>query len=519
MSPLAERESFSDGNTVAVLDNPVSRIFKLLRQHPAVLPILFAAAIGLLFQGARGLYDPTEGRYALSALEMFKQQNLLQPRLDGAANWESPPFFYWTLIAGLSIFGRTEWAVRLPNAAVYVLTCIAVVFLGQLAWNRRAGLAAGLVYATAILPAIAANVVSPDTILSFWITGGMLGYAIAYRSDRRAVRTAAIVGTWMCFGFALLTSGLALVPVLIALLLWNSAQRKRVVLLHPLGLAVFALICGSWYFYILSGNPDLTPAIFWRHLGLSADITDFHPNSQWYGPFVVYLPTLFLGAGIWPFYVLRLRQHHPASFRLLWRETLRLDRLPSLFLAWTVLPLPALIFAPTRLPLYVLPLFPGIALVLGGMFRRSIAQRRRLLQLLSGCALTAIVVILIKLAAVSWQSPQNMRPLLEMIRTTTGDQPITRVASTITPLHGLSFYLDQPIERLSLAGESRPSRSLQALLEELRRTPGAARVVLITDRSSSYLVHYALIAQPVQVTPAANQFWRVFVLTKTPQEW
>ena len=71
--------------------------------------IFLALFVAFSFQGTRGIYETTEGRYAECAREMVETGNYLAPTLSYRPHWSKPPLAYW-IIAGERIFARS-WIV------------------------------------------------------------------------------------------------------------------------------------------------------------------------------------------------------------------------------------------------------------------------------------------------------------------------------------------------------------------------------------------------------------------------
>ena len=120
----------------------------------AVLLTLFTA---LAFQGSRGLYESTEGRYALCAWEMVASGNYLEPTLHGKPHWTKPPMGYWAVAAGLQTTGRNEWGARLSGAVAFCLTVLLTGWLGWRMSGPTAGFLAAVIYATSLFPVMVAN--------------------------------------------------------------------------------------------------------------------------------------------------------------------------------------------------------------------------------------------------------------------------------------------------------------------------------------------------------------------------
>ncbi|MEZ5314495.1 MAG: glycosyltransferase family 39 protein [Thermoanaerobaculia bacterium] len=112
------------------------------------------------------------------------------PAPSGAA-LHSPPLTYWAVAASIATFGHNEWAARLPNAAAWVGTVLLVFALARhLAPERE--LLAAVIQATSLLPFVAMNIVTTDTLLTFCELLGAYGFvrfrwAVAARPERSEV--------------------------------------------------------------------------------------------------------------------------------------------------------------------------------------------------------------------------------------------------------------------------------------------------------------------------------------------
>ena len=80
-----------------------------------LLPFL---ALGLITMGigGYGLYEPHETHFAMVGSEMLLRNDWVTPHLNGAPYLNKPPLMYWLIATSISVFGNTEFAVRLPIA-------------------------------------------------------------------------------------------------------------------------------------------------------------------------------------------------------------------------------------------------------------------------------------------------------------------------------------------------------------------------------------------------------------------
>ena len=155
------------------------------RRRVAAMPIgarwvLAAAAVlsfALAFQGSRPLWEPDEGRYATVAVHMNRSGDYLVPRLHHEyPHFTKPPLTYWSIAAAMEAVGESEWALRLPNALAFAATALLVYGIGRRLCPDQAVLAA-TVYATFLLPTIAANIANSDTLLTAFEALAVWGFA------------------------------------------------------------------------------------------------------------------------------------------------------------------------------------------------------------------------------------------------------------------------------------------------------------------------------------------------------
>lgn len=176
------------------------------RTHVVLLLVVLAFA----FQGSRGLWEPDEGFYGAAAAEMFDHGGWLVPTLEGRPFLDKPPLVYWGSIVGMHLLGRNEWGLRFPLAVALVLAALAVGGIARTLWNDEAGTLATWVYATSLGPFLAANVLTPDTLLAAAVAGFYLGYVRAEAADDSRRRLLWWLFAGLCAGLGILAKGPAL---------------------------------------------------------------------------------------------------------------------------------------------------------------------------------------------------------------------------------------------------------------------------------------------------------------------
>ena len=149
-----------------------------------------AAAAGVIFftnLGGPALFDMDEALYATCAREMLQRGDPIVPMFNGAMFPEKPPLMFWTMMAGFEIFGtgeRAEWGARFFSAVMGVGTALAAFHLGRILFNARVGLWAGLITASTIIFTISARAATVDSALTFVTTLAFLLFAMGWKKSK-----------------------------------------------------------------------------------------------------------------------------------------------------------------------------------------------------------------------------------------------------------------------------------------------------------------------------------------------
>ncbi len=334
---------------------------------------LLLLALGFSFQGTRALWNTDEGRYVGNALQMLDSGNYLVPAYNvDHTNFAKPPLTLWAIAATVRVMGPNTWAVRIPSALAFVLTSLLLCVMGRRLLPDKAWLP-GLVYACTVGPFIAGNVVSTDDLLALCEAIAMCGFFQAAFGPAETPHRLPVLVMWLGFGLAFLTKGTpALIPLLaIVVFITRRDGMRGLRRFFPwMGLVLFALVGFAWYAVVVLRYPQLLD-YYLRYELFDRIFTSTHNrNPQWYGWLVAYVPVFVFGTlPWWPMLGPELKAALSLrNSRRLWHE-----RSPALFLAlWLALPLLVFCIVRSRLPVYVLPLFLPMALII------SLALRDRI---------------------------------------------------------------------------------------------------------------------------------------------
>jgi 4-amino-4-deoxy-L-arabinose transferase-like glycosyltransferase len=330
-----------------------------------VLGCLLVFFIGL---GATPLTDRDEGEYASSVAEMVRTGDYLSPTLNGRRYFEKPILTFWLIAASYRVFGHNEFAVRLPSAVCAALLILLVYLFAVRVAGARVALWAAVCLTLCLGTLMIGRTVLTDMPLTLFTTGALFAFFIAVREPiaRRA-------GPWYllaaaALGLAFLTKG----PVALAICLGPAAifvladRRLRDTLRRwPWlfgGLIVFGLIAAPWYAAMLA----VYGAKFWHGFFLAQNVSRLTSSVLGMGAsFLLYLPVMLVFFFPWiglagPGLAWALRPGGKAARR----EEPRRD-LDFLCAWWVIVVLVVFSVAQTKLPSYIFPMFPALAILAG----------------------------------------------------------------------------------------------------------------------------------------------------------
>jgi len=430
--------------------------FGRLLRAPGSRVALVALLIAFGFLGSRAIWDPDEGRYTNVALQMLASGNYLDlARHHETGHWTKPPATYWAIAAGVSAFGPTPAAARLP-AALSFLACTGLAGWAARRLQPGTGALSALVFATMLLPFVAANVITADFPLAA-CQGLAMAAWLETRFGTGRERGRWLLLMWVGFALAFLVKGPpALLPLLAVLAVeWLApapgAIRRRC---WPIGLLLFAALALPWFVVVVLRHPGLLAYYLGTEIAGRIAGADLDRHPEWYGWLSVYGPTLVVGTLPWTADLWRALRSLAAHARR-WRDpAVRLAEAPLLALgAWVALPLFVFCVARSRLPFYLLPLFVPLALLVA----RERQARGRGFPGWRLVGLWVALLLALRLAAAYWPTHKDARRWAEEIRARTPGMAIEEVVFVEDMArYGLHLHLGATVEKVSLDPQPKP---------------------------------------------------------------
>ena len=100
-------------------------------RHQFIL-VLLCAVIYFTNLGGTHLWDEDEAHFGSTVTEMMQRGNYVVPYFNGEISLHKPAFMYWVMIAGVQIFGNTEFALRFGSAIFSIGTVLLTYHTGRM---------------------------------------------------------------------------------------------------------------------------------------------------------------------------------------------------------------------------------------------------------------------------------------------------------------------------------------------------------------------------------------------------
>ncbi len=149
-----------------------------------LLILILAILFFIPYLGAVHLFDWDEINFAEASREMIETGDYLTVRIDYQPFHEKPPFFFWFQVISMKIFGVNEFAARLPNAIIGIITLMVIFSIGNKLFDYKFGLLWVLAYLGSFLPHFyfKTGIIDP-TFNLFIFTGIYFLYQYSYKTS------------------------------------------------------------------------------------------------------------------------------------------------------------------------------------------------------------------------------------------------------------------------------------------------------------------------------------------------
>lgn len=316
------------------------------------------------------LAEPDEVRNVQIALEMEASGDFVLPTRHRAPYLDKPAMLFWAMSTSMEWFGRTPWAARLPLAFAGWMTVAAIVLVGSRRFGAVAASIGGVLLMTCIGFALVTRFVITDSILTCCMTWAAL-------SLHRGMGPKSWKSVWwliagIALGVGALTKG-PVAPVLVlppfVFWLWLEKQLNWRAFVSSLWILIpLVVIPLPWFMAVALREPEQLEYFFWKH-----NVVRFTNAFNHQQPFWFYVPVVL--AGMFPTSMLL-----PSLIVSLLSRRSSLQRLRSKndgFLWMSALTTIGFFsISSAKLPTYILPALPLLALITGRFVVRVLLSHR-----------------------------------------------------------------------------------------------------------------------------------------------
>jgi 4-amino-4-deoxy-L-arabinose transferase-like glycosyltransferase len=332
------------------------------------------------------LVDRDEPRFAEASREMIERSDYVVPYFNNRYRFDKPPLTYWFQVASFRTFGENPFAARFPSAVAAALTAVAIFAWGRRLDLSRAGFWAAIIFTLCLQTFVHAKAAVADMWLVLFVTlAHWAGYELLrdrFGGTWRSVvfRPRKLRVWWWLFYFSLAFAFLAKGPIgwtplgtVIVMQILRPAPHFARRFLFVRGILLTLALIALW------GVPALwrTHGEFFqvglgRHVvGRSFGTMQGHGGSSILAALLslpFYFLTVFITFAPWSLKI-------PWLTRRLWKKR---DALDLYLITGAAVIVVIFTIVKTKLPHYILPAFPLLALLLARHWLESGVGERTL---------------------------------------------------------------------------------------------------------------------------------------------
>ena len=413
-----------------------------------VIILLGVATVVYFFNlGETQLWDRDEPRNAGCAAEMLAQGQWVVPIFNDELRHQKPVLLYWLIMSAYSIFGVNEFAARFWSAALATGTTFATYALARRLLGSKIALYAAIALSTSLMFDVAARAATPDSVLIFCGTMALMIYVIGTFARKggglQLVRENVwfpsgrwyVAGMYLMLGLGVLAKGpvgflLPMAMIGLFMLIQTLPQLSRDSGLagrgpvlrflfgcfrtfHPThflktlwamrpvtGALIVLVIALPWYVMVDQRTEgDFTRLFFLgEHFGRATESLENHAGGIWFYP-VAILVGFFPWSVFWGPVAIGLLKNGRSSLGSPSNELSGARVSACLMLCWAGVQVVAFTIAQTKLPSYVTPCYPALAVLTAAYLcqfaeGRSKGDQRWFAAALGGLLLASLLIIL-----------------------------------------------------------------------------------------------------------------------------
>jgi len=329
--------------------------------------LLLFAAIFVLTNLGYPLIDRDETRYAEISRETVNTGNWVLPQLNFQTYYDKPPLLYWLCASSFTRFGVNETSARLVPAFAALATLASTMWFGSRLFGKRIGLHSGAVLMSTLGFAFTSRYLLLDGLLTLFVSLSLFTAHESMRGDR--LKLPWWIASAVCCSLALLTKGpLAIVlwlpPVFV--FAWLSESHGKPRWWHDsLFGGIVTIIVSPWMIAVTEQDATFLTEFLVTH-NISRFAGGFHDRPIWY-----FIPVLLIAGHPWSFLAISY-----TKFLFGQGGEARYNRPPAIgfLLLWSASCFVFFSLSRCKLPTYLLPAVPALALMMGHFLNHILAD-------------------------------------------------------------------------------------------------------------------------------------------------
>ena len=328
--------------------------------RPWILLTLLCAALYIPGIGALPATDRDEGRFMQASRQMIETGDFVRIRYMDEARNKKPAGIHWLQVASVAALSTAaspeRWPYRLPSALGALAAVLLLFAAGERLFDRKTGFLAAALLASSLMLVWESHIAKTDAVLLATVMAAqysLLRLFVANRDGAPAPRWAPYL-LWAALGAGILIKG-PITPLVTGLTgiglwvfgFWRGLWRQAKPLI---GVPLMIAIAAPWFIAIILADPEFVRESaghdFFQKLVSFQETHGAPPGYYLLASLGTFAPgSLFMGVAlVWAW---RQRREREIAFCLFW-----------LIPFWLVLEI-----VPTKLPHYILPAYPALALL------------------------------------------------------------------------------------------------------------------------------------------------------------
>jgi len=350
-----------------------------------VLLIAFLGGLFLYKIAEPALFEEDEAKITEEAREILVTGDWLTLHLNLEPWFHKPPLYMWCTAVTFKLFAMNEFTARVWSAIFAIGACVATFFLGRMIFEFAVGGFSAIMLGTSLLFVCLSRAAFVDTPLTFFITLSMLFFLKAYEEKSFLLPLSAL-----SMALAVMSKGpIGVILPGISIFVYLMFKKElgyvvRNIWQVVLSLFVFLLVATPWWIaeYLMWGKTFIGDLFGDYMVGIYTSTFQRHA-----GPFYFYVIVILLGMLPWSINVIAGIVNGAKKENL--DKTLFL-------LVWAAVVFVIFSTAKTKVPGYILPIFPPLSILAAMSFDSWKTRAGRMaLPVLTALMLVSVVFVII----------------------------------------------------------------------------------------------------------------------------